>query len=579
MADRARKNLVWEIRKCLLSLSPDKLFQIAMGVGPVPGEDPSKLDSEDVNGCFDYIHEYMHSKQLLESEDTGMVELLMLKDAIDKVMESHSTVTLPVDPHACEEPELINLALQSNGSTHLATANVTTGLVNVTSDNIVNAQLLSASGIATTANTVTVMPDDIQKMLESYEDLSKKLRQFMSVPTSQPTLAHSSPSNNNTPSLTIPTSHPPLQPAPVQHIPQNNSPSVHMPTTHPTSQPTPLQLPPKNPDTPHHTHEKMVSLKELSYLHRREFKVQGGQIGDHSSDISYTSVCRQMDEGLKENFGDPEIVRGVLRIIKPGNFKDMLMNKEDMTVAELKGFLQSHLGEKSSTELFQELMCAKQNEHETPQQFLYRVIGLKQRILFTSRQAETEIKCSPETVQGVFLHTVYQGIGHKHNDIRRELKPLLSDSTVTDETILKHVMKITSDESERQRRLGSQPRQKQTAAHSAQVEEEPVKESNPKKETVNRKTKTDNVQQLTERIDVLTKLVDSLAATVEKDRACRYSSPKPQAGRKERQYGCPKCLEKGLQDCKHCFYCGEEGHRAVGCLKKPKRQGNESRLL
>ncbi|XP_061882771.1 uncharacterized protein LOC133633945 [Entelurus aequoreus] len=588
MADRARKNLVWEIRKGLLSLSPEELFQIANGVGPVLDEDPSQLDSEDVNGCFDHIHEFMHSKRLLESEDTGMVELLLLKDAIDKVMESHSNVTLPVDSHAREEPELIDLA--SGGVSQPDTANVT-GLVSVTSDD--NSQLHTASGIATTANSVNVMPDDIQKMLESYEDLSKKLRQFMSVPTShptsqptlqsvptsQPTLQHPPPSNNNTPFLLMPTSHPPPQPAPVQHIPLNNPPFIPMPTSHLTSKPTPLQLPPQNPDTPHHTHEKMVSLRDLSYLHRREFKVQGGQIGDHSSDISYTSVCRQIDEGLKENFGDLEIVRGVLRIIKPGDFKDMLMNKEDMTVAELKGFLQSHLGEKSSTELFQELMCAKQNEHETPQQFLYRVIGLKQRILFTSRQAETEIKCSPETVQGVFLHTVYQGIGHKHNDIRRELKPLLSDSTVTDETILKHVMKITSDESERRRRLGSLPRQKQTAAHSAQMEVEPAKESNPKKETGDRKTKTDNVLQLTERIDVLTKLVDSLAATVEKDRACRCSSPKPQAGRKERQYGCPKCLEKGLQDCKHCFYCGEEGHRAVGCLKKPKRQGNESRLL
>lgn len=32
-------------------------------------------------------------------------------------------------------------------------------------------------------------------------------------------------------------------------------------------------------------------------------------------------------------------MRGVLRIIKPRDFKDMLVNKEDMTVAELKGFL------------------------------------------------------------------------------------------------------------------------------------------------------------------------------------------------------------------------------------------------
>lgn len=70
----------------------------------------------------------------------------------------------------------------------------------------------------------------------------------------------------------------------------------------------------------------------------------------------------------------------------------MLVNKEDMNVTELKGFLQSHLGERNSTELFQELMCARKHEHETPQQFLYRVIGLKQRILFSSKQSEAEMK-------------------------------------------------------------------------------------------------------------------------------------------------------------------------------------------
>ena len=569
MADSGRRDLVWEIRKHLLALSPDELFQIAKEVGPVSGEDPSTLDREDTEGCFNYIQGFMYSKHLLESEDTGMAELLVLNDAIVKILQSCSKVTLPVDPSVNEETQSTDVA-QSSGLAHSGTVNVpATSSANVTSDSVAHSQPLSASGIATTASAGSVIPDDVQKMLDSYDDLSKKLRQFMTTPTTQPT------------SQTTP-----VQPA----LQNNNTHNLNTPTSHPTPHYTPVHPPPQNHDTPHHahqsdtthpfhTHEKMVSLKDLPYLHRREFKVQGGQIGDHSSDISYNSVCRQMEEGLKDNFGDVEVVRGVLRIIKPGDFKDMLVNKEDMTVAELKGFLQSHLGEKSSTELFQELMCAKQNEHETPQQFLYRVIGLKQRILFTSRQAETEIKCSPETVQGVFLHTVYQGIGHKHNNIRRELKPLLSDSTVTDETILKHVMKITSDESERQRRLGSTPRQKHTAAHSAQVDTAPVKESNPKKETADRKNKTDSIQQLTERIDMLTKLVDSLAETVQKDRACRCSSPKPQMVKKERQYGCPKCLEKGLQDCKHCFYCGDEGHRAVGCLKKTKCQGNENRSL
>lgn len=120
----------------------------------------------------------------------------------------------------------------------------------------------------------------------------------------------------------------------------------------------------------------------------------------------------------------------MLKAVKPGNFKDMLMNKDDLTVEELKGFLQSHLGGQSSVELFQELMCTKQNDRETPQQFLYRVIGLKQTILLTSKHAGTDVKYNADTVQDVFLHTFYQGLGHKHDDICRELKPLLSDCEV-----------------------------------------------------------------------------------------------------------------------------------------------------
>ena len=55
-----------------------------------------------------------------------------------------------------------------------------------------------------------------------------------------------------------------------------------------------------------------MSLRELSYLPRREFKVQGGQVGDQSSDISYNNLCKQIDDGIREGFSDSEIVHGVL---------------------------------------------------------------------------------------------------------------------------------------------------------------------------------------------------------------------------------------------------------------------------
>lgn len=55
-----------------------------------------------------------------------------------------------------------------------------------------------------------------------------------------------------------------------------------------------------------------------------------------------------MDEGLREKYAESEVVRNVLKVIKPGTFRDMLIKKEGLTLAELKRFLRSHLRDKSS---------------------------------------------------------------------------------------------------------------------------------------------------------------------------------------------------------------------------------------
>ena len=75
----------------------------------------------------------------------------------------------------------------------------------------------------------------------------------------------------------------------------------------------------------------MVPLRDLPYLQRREFKVHGGQIGDQTSEMSYSSIIKQLDDGIREGFVEAEVVRGALRIIKPGTFKDMLVNKDEIT--------------------------------------------------------------------------------------------------------------------------------------------------------------------------------------------------------------------------------------------------------
>ncbi|XP_049319254.1 uncharacterized protein LOC125780868 [Astyanax mexicanus] len=527
--DDERKSLVWEIRKGLFTLSAEELFQIAKTIGPVPERDSSELRDSDLEGCFDYVSCFMYSKSLLDSEDMGMSSLLMLRDVVNEILETRGAAAQLVHTQAGTDSH----------DTHMLASPANPGLGDTThlSDTMTPPCLPNVA----THNMDDSSHPDLQRMLASYEQLGRELQQYTTMSTPPSTLSGS-----------------------VHTV----TPSGKTPHTSQSEKPT-------------HTSDTLVSLRDLSYLHRREFKVQGGQIGDHSSDITYNNIHKQIEEGIRENFSEAEIVRSVLRIVKPGHFKDLLMNKEDMTINELKIFLQSHLGEKSSTELLQDLMCAKQSESETPQQFLYRVMGLKQKVLFASKQANADIKYSPETVQGVFLHTIYQGLGHKYNDVRRELKPLLSDSMATDEAILRQVTKITSDETERQRRLGMMHRAKPTVAHSAQLEMDSPKTYNLSHDTLESKSKKDPLKQLSDKIDALTSVVDSMrqAGLGKPIHTCKCQMNNPPLAKRERTYGCTKCVEGGLPRCSHCFICGEGGHRAIGCLKKMEHPGNQGRSL
>lgn len=131
----------------------------------------------------------------------------------------------------------------------------------------------------------------------------------------------------------------------------------------------------------------LVKLTDVAkFMPRRQYKIHGGQISDSDSDLSFNNLCKQIDEGLAEGYTEAEVIRTVLKIIKPGTFKDMLITKDSLTVNELKRFLRAHLKDKSSTELFQELSNAKQNDRESPQQFMYRLMGLKQRVFFATKQ-------------------------------------------------------------------------------------------------------------------------------------------------------------------------------------------------
>ncbi|KAI2644879.1 Reticulocalbin-3 [Labeo rohita] len=403
-------------------LTADELFQLAESIGPVSGKDVSTFQVEDEESSFEYILAFMNDETLVESEDSGMAVLMQLNDTVNHIIQSH--------------------VVSSKQNAEKGASRVVNENAEIDTFDTIHTVRPSTTSLNTGSKATQDTDTELQRMLASYAELSNKVLQYIH----SPTLPHP---------VTFTPTLPPQYP---DHTYTNSRPE---------------QEPPK-------TQDREVPLRDLSLL-PREFKVQGGQIGDQSLDISYNNICRQIDNGIKERFSEAEILRGVVKVIKSGNFKDMLMHKDDLTIDELKGFLQSHLGGRSNTELFQELMCTKQNDSETPQQFLYRILGLKQKILFASKYADSEVKYNPTTVQDMFLHTIYQGLTHKHDDIRRELKPLLSDSN------------------------------KAVNVHGAGVEVAAVQDdSSAKKANLDRKPKADPLQQLTEKVEKLMSKVEQL---------------------------------------------------------------------
>lgn len=272
-----RKKLVWSIKKGLFHLSVDELFQLATDITPTPDQPCMPLHQHDDKSVMEYLCSYMDNVALLELEDEGMSQLLLLKDKVDERVNSYS---------------------QSMGHTRgSGDFTVSDVIVSPVTSEVAHMNTQGTS-IRTTTKDLAAQTEDLEtqisKLLAVYNEL--KLKQSSAPPTTQM-------------GVNLPTARDTLQP--------------HSNTSHTT-----------------YSTESMIALKDLTLLERKEFKIHGEQISDTSSEISYNNIIRQIDEGLRENHTGGEMIRAVLCVIKPGNFKEMLTSKEDMTICELKSFLQ-----------------------------------------------------------------------------------------------------------------------------------------------------------------------------------------------------------------------------------------------
>lgn len=328
--------------------------------------------------------------------------------------------------------------------------------------------------------------------------------------------------------------------------------------------------------------DQVVRLSDVTaLLPRRECKIHGGQVSDMGSDISFKGLCKQIDAALQEGFSEAETIRAVLKITKPGTFRVMLTKHDDLTVKGLKRFLRSHIRDKSVTELFQELSNARQHDRESPQQFLYRLMGLKQRIIFESQQPGVEFSYDRRLVQGTFLHTLYQGLNERNTYVRHDIKPFLSDMQASDDFLLEQMTKSMTEEEGRLKRLGAVAKYRLVTVSSARYDHGGQTDTTkPSPVDAELQANRDAIRELTAQVSSLTRhmtLVDKSAERVQSGRpSTSVSLPRTLSADKKGR--CHDCVVNETMSCPHCFVCGQAGHRAIGCLQR-KSSGNGRKSL
>ena len=284
------------------------------------------------------------------------------------------------------------------------------------------------------------------------------------------------------------------------------------------------------------------------------------------SGLSFSSLVHQIENGLKNDYTEDEIKEAVIKAINPAlSLRSYLEGKVDLTLAKLRRIMRSHYQDRTATELYHQLSSTVQQPKEKPQEFLIRLLDLKQKILFASQETDSELKYDPTLVHGMFVHSF--SLGLQNENIKIEMKPYLEKKTMSDEELFEIQNVCYSNEMERSQKFGSQLTPKVNA----------VQEGGDKQAKKNTEVEQALMKELRE-------LKAEVAAVKERVRAPpqAQSSPTQQPRRQPPQ--CRTCQQSGNGWlCNHCFTCGASGHYVRECNAQFSRrspaefQGNGQR--
>ena len=304
------------------------------------------------------------------------------------------------------------------------------------------------------------------------------------------------------------------------------------------------------------------SMENLKSILRREFRIVGvlGPQGQKEN-LSFMSLNRQIEEGLKRGYDEKEVIDGIIKCISSSlPLKDYIEAMRESGLETINKILRAHFQEKNASELYASLTNLVQNANEEPQNFLLRALNLREKVIFASKAENAKVKYEPAQCQSMFLHAVETGL--ISNTLRTRMRTHLQRLGVTDAELINELNIAVTEESERNLKLGlGGLGQKKTKVAQVQSNEE-----------------KSSVKELVADIKALRGEVATLREEVKKNKGQGGAQGKSQDGVvKGKRRGCENCRAEGCGDsCRHCWKCGDGGHLSYNCNKT---QGNFPRLL
>ena len=96
--------------------------------------------------------------------------------------------------------------------------------------------------------------------------------------------------------------------------------------------------------------ETKVSV-DIAKAFKRDFKIFGTISGEsHKDGLSFVSLVRQIDTGIKSGYKETEIIEAVIRAVSPSlKLRSYLEMMSELSLSRLKQILRAHFKEKSAT--------------------------------------------------------------------------------------------------------------------------------------------------------------------------------------------------------------------------------------